>query len=924
MVKKKEVEKMSVEPEILSCRCVVWRIGEIFAEFGIRFQNESAALSENPLAITSWQLRVETDSREVVMDEQLPSKSLSKVIKVKPSCVYLAQVRAFTQLHNAWGPWSPLVRTRSFPPVTTCVQEIGEDYVRVAWDRPLRDTTGLDEVELPQAHIIVSEISQFQLKVSRECDMVQEYCDEFPAGVRTYTLHGLRPGMAYIVFVRYATLIGTMKQWSEVCRFYTLPKHCLKVKTRGEDKFEVAWERNALPTTSIGYMLPDSTVHKYELTITGEQAPIDAIELPASIHSYEFSGLLPGSEYKLRLRSLTTEGRWGTRCDALVVRTAQRPRLSTVAVGETYASVSWDRSAAENESEVEWAVKALSFPFEKTQKASLATGAPRVVHAENLVGGAKYEICIRTLLDGAWGLWSDPHVIETLPTVSLRIVERGEDFLTVSWPTQNTSRREKPYHIIVTQLTPAEDIGPVLDAEVEAYAEAAGFQIGNLLPGRRYEIKVRAWQCCPNSSYEGWGDFSSPVVAYTLKSVELRLLDVGEDFAQLSWTRALMRSASSQPNSEATAWVDLKYEMVVGCLDTGEDCLIHRELLDTTYTITNLLPNTSYVVSVRACDEKEQWGRWCKLSLRTLSEVTLSVHEIGEDFFRAMWHRAAVEIEDENTAMCGDLYVSEYCLFVFSDDCDASKPHEEAQYPRGGNSEIQILKHISHEHTSFRVGELLPDRTYTAVIRAATSTRKWGLWSKEARFRTLSPFRIPASTLSIGENYVALVWNRDEHPAVSPGTMLGDYTIISQQLRVVGIDGASYTKEYSLAPEQRELKLRDLQPATAYSIQIRACTKTGEWGLWSAAVSILTRATITARAIEVAENYILVSWEKNKAANPKNYPTGKGFISEYHLQVSTSTSVQYNTFLTEGGLPAPRRRAASRHLLLCRNQSELQ
>lgn len=57
-----------------------------------------------------------------------------------------------------------------------------------------------------------------------------------------------------------------------------------------------------------------------------------------------------------------------------------------------------------------------------------------------------------------------------------------------------------------------------------------------------------------------------------------------------------------------------------------------------------------------------------------------------------------------------------------------------------------------------------------------------------------------------------------------------------------------------------ELKVYNLQPGEAYRVQHKACGKSGYWGLWNTPTHFLTRNTILTRAVEVAEDYVVISW----------------------------------------------------------------
>jgi chitodextrinase len=920
-------------PQFPPFAAVVHRVGEVFAEFGVDFPQQQADASIAAFGLTKWSLLVysETNLEEPAVSEELSVKQLSKTVKVRPNCGYVVEVRLYSDSLASWSECSPRVRTCTFASVVTSIAEIGEDYVRILWDRPQRDTTNIAAEKNPGATSAVASITGFELRVLREADMIQEFSDEFPNGVRTYTLHELKPATAYVVMVRYKTLIGSVKQWTEACRFYTQAAHELTLAKRAEDTVSFQWARSLLPASTIGYHLPDNTIHKYEIVIEGAGADDTPIQLAASTNEYTADNLSPSTLYKVKLRCLTKEGRWGTRTKPLCVTTADRAVTSVAALGETFLSVSWLRMAAEpDETLVEYIIKSASSSY--TQQKTIPTGPDlqdKVFHITGLASGTEYVVTMRTFLHGAWGRWTEPLRVRTRQRASLVFLERGENFLTVNWPVeQELSSDEKRtnagsiFNVVVSKIDNEGTHHAVLDEEVTRYSDHEGFRVERLQQDSRYDVRCRRWQRNPLTGFEGWGEFSNFIRAQTLQSVALQALDVGEDFAQLSWRRG-MSSNPEQPTSSQPRWLDLKYEVVVGCLDTGEDRLIHREVLETTYTVSNLRPSTRYVVSVRACDEREQWGLWSKLYLTTLSAVTSGVHEIGEDYVRVTWERKAGAKHADITAGSGaglppaeqtssanaaaDTFVTNFTIFVYSNDFANGPivPHADAGYPSGGNSEISVLEVVEPTLTSLRIGNLLPDRQYVAVVRAATASGKKGLWSEPLIFNTVPQFRIPINSLNIGENYIHMHWSRDEHPAVAKNVHIGNMAIMGQELRIFSNDKtkSTYSKEHKLGAEPREIKLQGLSPATAYTIQIRSCNSFGEWGLWSPPLNVLTRCTIATRTLEIAEDYCLLAWDRKKANNPNNFPTGKGFITSYHLRVQNKDGVHSENFLGDGDCP---------------------
>ncbi|KAH9577680.1 hypothetical protein LSM04_006538 [Trypanosoma melophagium] len=909
------------------CHAVVNRMGEIFGEFSFEFDHRYFA--DNVSNVTKWNLHIDEEDMSgettELVDDEIPISKGHKVIKLHPGKYYLVRVRVYSENVSLWGPWSETVRTSSLQSVRTQIKEIGEYYVRVQWDRPPRETLNIVAEKDSESTQEVANISQFELRLLREKDMVQEFQDAFATGVRTYTVHGLLPGTAYIVMTRYKTLINTMNNWKEIGRFYTRPANIISLLTRGENAITVGWILGPSPVDAVGYVVPDTAAHRYEVSIEAEDVTIDPVELPEYQHSYRIDGLTPGTMYSFYVRSLTIEGRWGNRSGPFRVRTACVPELSVVASGETFLSFTWMRERDEtNESKVEFCLKNTSSAYKQEDIVEIGPREEdKVIHLQGLTAGTEYSMSIRVFLQEEWGLWTEPRFFRTQSKVSLTFLERGEDFFTLAFETSATERGSVRFNVVVMEVGKNGERVAVLDDEIVRGPDDPGFRVDFLQADTVYEVKCRAWQYNRVAGFEGWGEFTTPVQTRTLQHLVLHVWDIGEDFAQLQWRRGLSEATlltadqkQQDKQQQQQQWPDLKYEVVVGCLDTGEDEIIHQRVLQTNFTITNLRPATTYVVSVRACNELDQWGLWSKVTLRTLASIVTSIHEIGEDFARLMWQRQNIDevgtLKSSNgssgstvvdsSLTTADMFVSKYAVFVFSREDGESTPSCLSGYHMGGNADVARYETVSSEHTSLRVNELLPDREYIAVVRASTATGKWGLWSRPIRFRSNPQFRIPVNNLTIGENYVNLVWSRDAHPMIDKDVFVGDLAVTGQQLRIHGVD-TPYSKDHTLPADMRELKIYGLSPATAYTIQIRVCGKSGNWGRWSTPVHILTRDTIVTKSVEVAEDYAIIAWERRKVINPKNYPTGRGVVTSYHLRVYNASGVHSEVFLGDGDSP---------------------
>eukprot|EP00760_Papus_ankaliazontas_P006924 PhM_4_TR1322/c0_g1_i1/m.101035 len=922
----------------LSCMPVLHRTGEMFAEIGVRM-SATTSLALDPSAavpLTRWELRVLREDRQVAHQKvydvpsgtttaTLPAVEGAKpaMLKLRGNASYLVQTR-LCSTGVSWGPWSELGRIRTYPEVVCSVHEVGENYLRISWDRPSRDNAHCLEEITPEGNRVVENLEGFQLKVLREKDMVQEYVEQFAPGTRTHTIHGLAPATTYVVMYSCLTLIHTEKQWTEVARICTQPSFSLSLQSRGEDTFTIGWQRGDLPSLPPGnYLVQHCTFIKFELELTSERKddyhePVEVKD--ATLDRYTFIKLRPSTTYSVRLRYLTAEGRLGPFGAPLSVTTSGAVRVDIASVGQTFCNLTWEQRPVEsNVDEVEISVLGVSQAIKRelTIKKSEFTGKNfNVLSVAGLTPGTQYKLFLRVLSGGVWGLWSSGVELMTKHKCWVECRERGEDFLTIQW-----SNHEDVNTVLVKDVATDE---VVLEAETPWVDE--GFRITGLSAGKTYTLQVRALEVDTVSATHTWSSYSDPIRASTLRPVALYVVDVGENFAHIAWSRAMMNLVENAASSAAggdsdSTWQDLKYEFVLGCLDTGVDKIVHREVLQNSFVVGSLVPNTTYVVSVRACDDREQWGLWCRVSFRTLSSVTLVEHEIGEEYIRLMWQRERVNVlpnTDEDDVFTGNAYVSSCTLCVFSVDdpmaattlhstiaastvSSAGDPASDDYAPSLG-AEIRRVEHFDSTHASLRVGDLAPDRMYRAVLRAATATGKWGLWSTELTFRTVAPFRISTQNLAIGENYITVAWMRDERPLVPMGTRLGDYRVTSIQLRVRGLE-TPYERVEMLDSTCRLTKLYGLHPATQYCVQVRACNGTGEWGTWSAQVKFVTRPTIVMRVVEIAEDYIRLSWERRTLEIGPGFLTGKEHINSYHLKVTDKATYLRDEQLIESQCP---------------------
>eukprot|EP00755_Sulcionema_specki_P039347 Sspe_Gene.24247::Locus_9579_Transcript_1_1_Confidence_1.000_Length_11937::g.24247::m.24247 len=909
------------------CEPAVMRVGEVFVDLGYVVPRDGL-----PDCITKWGIRVKDAALQVVLqDEWEVTPKPSKVFKLRAGQAYRFSVRLFNSKTGLWGAYSSeaVFRTHS-EPITKCT-EIGEDYAMFSWGRPARpaEVGAAEEID-PDASERVRALEGYQLKVLRYPNMEVEFHQEFDSGVRNYMLYSLQPGCRYVVMARWENLLGSLKQWQECLRIETQTLYSVKLLRRREDSLSITWGR-APPPPDDGqnWQKPTTTPIRLEVVVEGGSRGhyCDAVEMRTNSPRYDVTNLLPNTLYSIRIRACCNRGRWGVFSDPLSVKTLSMLQVSVDRLAELYTVLKWRREVeTEQAADKRYQISVLGVSTKFSYEVELSSEEVKEKGCSLYIPGLKaeqsYKAFARAMCDEEWGLWSEAVTLTTKPRPRVTCKERGEDFLSIAWDSEGTPDEVDRFQVQVLKIPSEGQYEVVHDKKYNGTCPA--YRVPTLSSNTAYGARVRVCHGhLPGVEEEVFGEWSDLVVTTTLRSLRLQLVDIGEDFVVLEWrraTEAVVDIPDDTPGVRQGGWYDLKYEVVLGCVDSGEERVVHKELVDTTYRLANLLPSTTYSIAVRACDGAGQWGLWCTEYFRTLSSVTLLCHEVGEDYARVMWERAPVGPASANlpNVLGAQSYVSKYHLFLYcTDPLDeediagmesphlslAKSPDDTVSFPLARNSDFKIEKMLDPSHTSFRIPGLIPDRSYAVVVRAATQAGIWGLWSEPVRFHTVSPFTVPIRELSLGESYVQVKWGRDEAPTLEGDVKRGDYTVTSQQIVIQGVD-SDYCMNQTLAPRDRELKVYGLKPSHRYTVKIRACNSNGEWGTWSREAHFQTRSTIVMRAIEIAEAFIIVRWERKEDVEcDKKYQTGKGYISKYHLRVTNDAGYEYDDELVEADCP---------------------
>ena len=929
----------------LRCEAMVVCVGEVFTEFGFKLDISSKA---EELDVTRWQLMVQDPEAVKLYDSEMDVRMHpTRMVKLRSDTSFSAKVRLWSEKGKTWGPWSPREKFRTLREVRVTPNDIGEDYIRLTWDRPQhmpapRSAVAAENDAPPRLAQLLS-ITGFQIRVLDETTMNVEFEQEFEVGVRSYTLYGLAPAGKYIVFARYINLIGSQKNWAEQFRFVTEAALELGVSVHGENFLTVAWQRAGLPVLRPSSSQPSSAhgprpssasrhkaangpdrpasrqgggspeglwdteavtryevntgkVLQYQICIKGGGrlgVEEDPILIPATETQHTLEDLIPGTTYELAVRSLDEAGRWGLWSPLQVVQTVPQICIAVEGLGETFTTFTWQRGASadsppEPDSTYRVHVLGVGHPYEFEATISAEGAMPqRMCRLEDLKPGLQYKVFVRGYLADHWGLWSEGLLLQACPLMQPECKSHGEDFIEAVWrdaPTTSDSMRPIKFQVQVAVVESRDHEGPpVQDQEVDGHKAL----LTGLVPDVRYRIRVRG--LFPDLHFQTWGCWSAPLEVATIRAVGLQMNDIGEDFALLNWTREAVAIEGAGPSQVQ----DFKYELVMANETTGEQALVHKELLETSYRVEQLQPGATYSFAVRACDEQESWGLWQKAYFQTLGPITVTAHEIGEEFVRLIWQRRDVGrcagIPASANILVGEQFVHRYRVQVTT--------------ATAGGDDAEVVRDVEVDpcNTAYRLDGLAPDMLYNVRVRASTGAGAWGLWSDQVCFRTVKAFSVPLTNLLVGENYIKVDWEQ-QRQRPEGGVLLGDDTITSQQVRVRGLH-VDTVKELTLAADARSVKIPGLQPATAYGLSIRKCTGNGEWGPWMAEIPLLTAAAIQINSAEIAEDYVVLEWFAPAPQNPEGYHMGTGVVTTYQLRVGGDDGYSDDVYLQEGASP---------------------
>lgn len=883
-----------------------------------------------PVPAAKFQLKVREKGTFLTSDfceKEFPPESEEFLIRDLPSsAIFEVSARAISIFGDV-GRWSTPVRYLTLNPVDLVMSNIGEDFGVVEWSRKEEEKFLPNESAIEEIVLIIELLpSQRELDVDSQAKRIQVDAQTFSNEVRKYRLKDLAPGRSYSIRSRYRNSLGDWTSWTHL-RFSTLsPVRMPDAQIVGHNFIHVSWQR-AEPEDGAEFESTTKDVKLWEVRCTVGKAQT-SMQLPVKECETKLVNLLPGVDYSIDVRALTTGGEWGLWSEALVVTTLHRLKAHVEFSGETWLKVDWTRREkqyVDNITRYHVQVNCLNSPFR------VAKYFPATVTCftfEQLKPNTKFHVVIQAFSDQRWGPWSEPTEARTCAPCVPSLIRRGEDFVQLRWNCEyyNVAAVEgidRKFQIKIHR--------PPLDSEFSesVVAPTAVFQdeiatntyrVPRLPCYSRIVVQVR----CFDHSLQQWCDWGPEKELRTLPSALIKT-HVGETTVDVSWSRRprIMSAITDEAleSGEADPLAPEKVLKYIIRLNTIGDDGQHRELckyhyddtMPTTTAISELKPDSNYSLQLSYLDNDDVWSALsAPLRFRTSPLMQVTILDVTEGACTLHWGRWL-----GGTTL---LPLEEKAFRVV-----VTKIHGN-EAPRQYNV---------NDETRYTIRELIPSTVYKIQVSGAlSSTSPWGYWSEPSYIFTTPAMEI--ELVQVGEDYAHVSWHRGSADifskllptaklqvvasfvpdapvvpqpiaAASEGSLVytGDSTVVEYHAQLYKLtpppaddpDAAPFRElffESKLNATQDNVRVPSLSASSMYEASVCACTRSKQWGCWSDRLTFNTSTPTEVRVQEITQDHVLVVWGQNGAQDRdvwKYQLRIQGLDDEYMREVEFENNV---------------------------------
>eukprot|EP01062_Namystynia_karyoxenos_P032335 TRINITY_DN2383_c0_g1_i2.p1 TRINITY_DN2383_c0_g1~~TRINITY_DN2383_c0_g1_i2.p1 ORF type:complete len:2444 (+),score=612.77 TRINITY_DN2383_c0_g1_i2:3588-10919(+) len=183
------------------------------------------------------------------------------------------------------------------------------------------------------------------------------------------------------------------------------------------------------------------------------------------------------------------------------------------------------------------------------------------------------------------------------------------------------------------------------------------YLVQNLKPGVRYSIRLKQ-----RTMVGGWSEWSNPIVIQTLTDVRVKVHQVGEEYVELSCTRApLTVDSKGMEIEDDTAQVvtlgdkskDTGYQVRVtyrGQASMTDEPFEYVRDIKTSkaqepFLVCGMVADSMYSICVRVQVVSKYWGKWSDVvSFRTAKNIECRLVSLAEDSLVVKWRRPPIAL----------------------------------------------------------------------------------------------------------------------------------------------------------------------------------------------------------------------------------------------------------------------------------------
>ena len=399
----------------------------------------------------------------------------------------------------------------------------------------------------------------------------------------------------------------------------------------------------------------------------------------------------------------------------------------------------------------------------------------------------------------------------------------GENVVAISWITPDYVV-DKSMSKVIMSIWKKKGDGDATEVreDIEIGADLNSFKFQNLVPNAKYSIQVvflaQILVVTPvilselmSLSKNTFNFFEREVKTCALLS--LSLLQKGESYAKIQWTRACTSEEDNATDSEQQA-KKIK-TILVKFAETNSDIYssltrsrplitynVHTTDCETRQTTTTsvspatsshphvvwkivgLQPSKRYRIAVRRKLSCGAWGSFSNyVFVTTENMLKISVFSVGEDFFRVGWQREESnrkpiiqESDDpEDTPHLNPEKTLKYCLSVSAQPIAPPQtatmkyPTSYAEIKNLSGKRGDALKHSREDESAdtrlletteneMLLENLTPNTVYSLKVKGLAFEKKWDAWSLRMRTQTLQS--ISAEIFTRGADQIGIQWTR--------------------------------------------------------------------------------------------------------------------------------------------------------------------